>query len=160
MELTDRSSIEWLVNREPGSQPDLLCDVLRSVPLPQGRVAGWAACEFSSMRSLRAFLREELGLRGPSGAGKSTFLYAIAGLIEDSFLDSAAQLPWLGDVPVLLQSQKDALDKAKVLLEKSTDEKTSNFIKAIIQHMETSVNKLTEAQGQPKAINKPEKDTP
>jgi hypothetical protein len=64
------------------------------------------------------------------------------------------------DAPVLLQSQKEALGKAKVLLEKSTDEKTSNFIKAIIQHMETSVNKLTEAQGQPKAINKPEKDTP
>ena len=64
------------------------------------------------------------------------------------------------DAPVLLQSQKDALGKAKVLLEKSTDEKTSNFIKAIIQHMEMSVNKLTEAQGQPKAINKPEKDTP
>ncbi len=64
------------------------------------------------------------------------------------------------DAPVLLQSQKEALSKAKVLLEKSTDEKTSNFIKAIIQHMETSVNKLTEAQGQPKAINKPEKDTP
>ena len=27
--------------------------------------------------------------------------FAIAGLIEDSFLDNAAQLPWLGDVPVL-----------------------------------------------------------
>ena len=64
------------------------------------------------------------------------------------------------DAPVLLQSQKDALGKAKVLLEKSTDEKTSNFIKAIIQHMETSVKKLTEAQGEPKVINKPKKDNP
>ena len=72
--------IRWLVNREPGSQPDLLCDVLRSVPLPQGRVAGWAACEFSSMRSLRAFLREELGLRGPSLYISS---YWKAGLVED-----------------------------------------------------------------------------
>ncbi|MBB93594.1 MAG: general secretion pathway protein [Rhodobacteraceae bacterium] len=27
--------------------------------------------------------------------------FAIAGLIEDNFLDNAAQLPWLGDVPVL-----------------------------------------------------------
>ncbi len=64
------------------------------------------------------------------------------------------------DAPVLLQSQKDALGKAKVLLEKSTDEKTSNFIKAIIQHMETSVKKLTEAQGEPEDTNKPEKDNP
>ena len=27
--------------------------------------------------------------------------FAIAGLIEDDFVDSAAQVPWLGDVPVL-----------------------------------------------------------
>ena len=57
------------------------------------------------------------------------------------------------DAPVLLQSQKDALNKAKALLEKSTDEKTSEFIKAIIQHMETSVKKLTAAQGEPGAVN-------
>ena len=64
------------------------------------------------------------------------------------------------DAPVLLQSQKEALSKAKVLLEKSTDEKTSNFIKAIIQHMETSVKKQTAAQGDPEDINKPKKDNP
>jgi pilus assembly protein CpaC len=27
--------------------------------------------------------------------------FAIAGLIEDKFLDNATQLPWIGDVPVL-----------------------------------------------------------
>ena len=27
--------------------------------------------------------------------------FAIAGLIEDEFLDSAGQMPWLGDIPVL-----------------------------------------------------------
>lgn len=72
--------IRWLVNREPGSQPDLLADELRSVALPQGRIAGWAACEFSAMRSLRAYLRDELGLRGHSLYISS---YWKAGLIED-----------------------------------------------------------------------------
>ena len=70
----------WLVNREPGSQPDLLADELRKVALPQGRIAGWAACEFSGMRNLRAFLRDELGLRGPSLYVSS---YWKAGLVED-----------------------------------------------------------------------------
>ncbi len=72
--------IRWLVNREPGTQPDLLADELRTAVLPQGRIAGWAACEFSSMRNLRALLRDELGLRGPSLYISS---YWKAGLIED-----------------------------------------------------------------------------
>ncbi|GAB5349941.1 siderophore-interacting protein [Alteriqipengyuania sp. 357] len=72
--------IRWLVNRKPGSQPDLLVDELRSVTLPQGRLAAWAACEFSSMRKLRAFLRDGLGLRGPSLYISS---YWKAGLAED-----------------------------------------------------------------------------
>ena len=64
------------------------------------------------------------------------------------------------DAPVLLQSQKDALGKAKALLEKSNDGKTSEFIKAIIQHMETSVKKLTAAQGEPEAVNKQKEASP
>ena len=54
------------------------------------------------------------------------------------------------DIPVLIQGQQDALEKAKVLLDKSSDEKTSEFIKAIITNMEASLKKLTEAQGQTK----------
>mgnify|MGYP003708072197 CR=1 FL=1 len=76
----DGVEIRWLVNREPGSQPDLLVDALRNVDLPEGRLAAWAACEFSSMRNLRAFLREDLGLRGESLYISS---YWKAGLIED-----------------------------------------------------------------------------
>jgi hypothetical protein len=64
------------------------------------------------------------------------------------------------DAPVLLQSQKDALGKARALLEKSTDEKTTNFIKTIIQHMEMSAKKLAETQGKPEGINKSKKDNP
>jgi len=76
----DGVEIRWLVNPEPGSRPSLLSDALRGLPLPEGRLAGWAACEFSSMRNLRAFLRDELGLRGPSLYISS---YWKAGLVED-----------------------------------------------------------------------------
>ncbi|MCD1622056.1 siderophore-interacting protein [Citromicrobium bathyomarinum] len=72
--------VRWLVNREPGSQPALLSDELRRIALPQGKLAGWAACEFSAMRNLRALLRDELGLRGDSLYISS---YWKAGLIED-----------------------------------------------------------------------------
>ena len=49
---------------------------------------------------------------------------------------------------------------AKALLDKSTDEKTSEFIKAIIQHMEISVKKLTAAQGEPGGVNKQKEASP
>ena len=52
------------------------------------------------------------------------------------------------DIPVLIQGQEDALKKARVLLDKSSDEKTSEFIKTIITNMEASLKKLTEAQGE------------
>lgn len=76
----DGVEIRWLVNREPGARPDLLADELRKVALPHGRVAGWAASEFSAMRNLRTFLRDELGLRGTSLYISS---YWKAGLGED-----------------------------------------------------------------------------
>jgi hypothetical protein len=54
------------------------------------------------------------------------------------------------DIPVLIQGQKDALVQARMLLDKSSDEKTSEFIKTMITNMEVSLKKLTEAQGQTK----------
>jgi len=45
-----------------------------------------------------AFTRRETSTTVEMRDGES---FAIAGLIEDQFLDNAAQLPWLGDVPVL-----------------------------------------------------------
>ncbi|MEM9502102.1 MAG: siderophore-interacting protein [Pseudomonadota bacterium] len=56
--------LRWILNTRPGQRPDLLVDALRSVERPSGRLYGWAACEFSAMRKLREFLREDLGL-GP-----------------------------------------------------------------------------------------------
>ncbi|MEM7780595.1 MAG: siderophore-interacting protein [Pseudomonadota bacterium] len=54
--------IRWLVNPEPGLHPDLLVDALRAVALPEGEIAGWAACEFEAMKKLRAYLREDIGV--------------------------------------------------------------------------------------------------
>ncbi len=45
-----------------------------------------------------AFTRRETSTTVELRDGES---FAIAGLIEDQFMDNAAQLPWLGDVPVL-----------------------------------------------------------
>ena len=54
--------IRWLVNPHPGDHPELLVDALRAFGWPEGRVYGWAASEFSAMRLMRAYLREEKGL--------------------------------------------------------------------------------------------------
>lgn len=72
--------VEWLVNPEPGLRPALLVDALRSARRPEGALAGWAACEFSSMRALRDYLRDELGL-GPADLYISS--YWKHGLVED-----------------------------------------------------------------------------
>ncbi|NIZ13372.1 type II and III secretion system protein family protein [Phaeobacter sp. HF9A] len=48
--------------------------------------------------SINAFSKRETSTTVEMRDGES---FAIAGLIEDNFLDNAAQIPWLGDVPVL-----------------------------------------------------------
>lgn len=54
--------IRWLVNPQPGTQPEALAQALREHGWPDGRNYCWAACEFSAMRHLRSYLREEQGL--------------------------------------------------------------------------------------------------
>ncbi|MEL7197597.1 MAG: siderophore-interacting protein [Pseudomonadota bacterium] len=58
----DGIELRYILNPLPGTKPELLADALRAVERPAGRVAAWAACEFSGMRKLRAFLRDELAL--------------------------------------------------------------------------------------------------
>lgn len=48
--------------------------------------------------TINAFSRRETATTVEMRDGES---FAIAGLIEDNFLDNAAQVPWLGDVPIL-----------------------------------------------------------
>lgn len=54
--------LRYIVNSMPGTKSDLLANVLRNIERPVGTLAAWAASEFSSMRTLRALLRDELGL--------------------------------------------------------------------------------------------------
>lgn len=76
----DGVEIRWLVNPQPGTQPDLLADTLRAEAWPQGDVYAWAACEFSAMKALRTYLREERGL-GPDSLYISS--YWKSGLTEE-----------------------------------------------------------------------------
>lgn len=55
-------AIRWLVNPEPGQQPQLLVDALRTFGWPAGRIYSWVASEFSAMRLMRTYLREEKAL--------------------------------------------------------------------------------------------------
>ena len=48
--------------------------------------------------SIPAFRRRETSTTVEMRDGES---FAIAGLIQDDFSDTATQVPWLGDVPIL-----------------------------------------------------------
>jgi len=54
--------IRWLVNPRSGEEDGMLVDELRLAGWPESQVYAWSACEFSSMRALRAYLLEERGL--------------------------------------------------------------------------------------------------
>lgn len=73
--------LRWLVVAQPGSQPQTLATALREAGWPAGSVYAWAACEFSAMQALRAYLRDERGL-GPDRLYISS--YWKSGLTEDA----------------------------------------------------------------------------
>lgn len=73
-------ALHWLVHPHSGEDGDLLAQALRALPWPEGQVYGWVACEFSAMKALRQYLREERGL-GPDSLYISS--YWKAGLTED-----------------------------------------------------------------------------
>lgn len=54
--------LRTLINPLPGTRPELLSDAVRAAERPEGSLYAWAACEFSGMRALRSYLRDELGL--------------------------------------------------------------------------------------------------
>lgn len=57
--------LHWLVNAEPGLNSTLLKDALASIAYPSSTISLWAACEFSSMRAIRAWARDKLDVRSP-----------------------------------------------------------------------------------------------
>lgn len=54
--------LDFVVNPVPGSDPSILADSVRAAYPSRGSVYAWVASEFSTMRELRAFLREDCGL--------------------------------------------------------------------------------------------------
>ena len=73
--------IHWLVNPQPGSQPDLLAEALRTRGWPEGQIHAWVAAEFSAMKALRTYLKDERQL-GPEQLYISS--YWKSGLNEDA----------------------------------------------------------------------------
>lgn len=54
--------IKWIINAHPGENNTSLLDKVKSLPWLNGKVSAWVACEFSSMKSLRHFLKKEKAL--------------------------------------------------------------------------------------------------
>ncbi|MCC4275034.1 siderophore-interacting protein [Marinomonas communis] len=50
--------IKWVINAHPGEDSESLLRHVTALDWLDGTVAVWAACEFSSMRALRAYFRE------------------------------------------------------------------------------------------------------
>lgn len=48
--------VHWLVNPAPGQANGLLIERVQSLAWPEGKTYAWSACEFSSMRRLKAYL--------------------------------------------------------------------------------------------------------
>ncbi|MEH6566805.1 MAG: siderophore-interacting protein [Halopseudomonas sp.] len=59
LKVPDNMEIIWLINPHPGEQSELLVERLQMLPWLEGRPSVWAACEFSGMRALRRYFREE-----------------------------------------------------------------------------------------------------
>lgn len=59
IEYDGQLEIIWIVNPEPGSESAPLAEKVKSLPWLDGAVSTWAACEFSTMRALRAYFRKE-----------------------------------------------------------------------------------------------------
>lgn len=51
--------IRWVINPHPGVASTHLVEAVRAVPWQEGRVSAWVACEFSTMRLLREYLKKE-----------------------------------------------------------------------------------------------------
>ena len=51
--------LKWVINPHPGENTNLLLDQIQSLSWLQGSVSVWVACEFSSMRMLRTFFKND-----------------------------------------------------------------------------------------------------
>ncbi|BES69052.1 siderophore-interacting protein [Marinobacter nanhaiticus D15-8W] len=51
--------VQWIINPEPDPTGGTLVDHIRQLHWPDGQPAVWAACEFSGMRKLRHYFKQE-----------------------------------------------------------------------------------------------------
>ena len=54
--------ILWVINNDPGSDASPLYHAIEQADWPEGRVAGWVACEFKTMKKIRIYLKGERDL--------------------------------------------------------------------------------------------------
>ena len=54
--------IVWVINDDPGSDASPLYRAIEQADWPEGRVAGWVACEFKTMKKIRSYLKGERDL--------------------------------------------------------------------------------------------------
>ena len=54
--------LKWVINPHPGENANLLVEQVKLLPWLQGQVSVWAACEFSSMKMLRAFFKKDANI--------------------------------------------------------------------------------------------------
>ena len=55
-------AIEWIINPQPGQNPDLLVDAVKAIPWRTGIQGIWSACEFKAMKELRKYYMKERGI--------------------------------------------------------------------------------------------------
>ncbi|WCN12888.1 SIP domain-containing protein [Marinomonas mediterranea] len=58
----DGVELHWVINPHPGKDSDFLLNKIKSLNWYEGNTAVWAASEFSSMKKLRHFFKQEKGL--------------------------------------------------------------------------------------------------
>jgi NADPH-dependent ferric siderophore reductase len=57
--LPDGIDVHWVINPNANEPNTVLADAVKSVAWRDGQVAAWAACEFSNMRLIRRYLKNE-----------------------------------------------------------------------------------------------------
>lgn len=62
LEHPENLQLHWVINPYRNSDETPLLSKIQSLPWLTGQVAVWAACEFSSMRTLRRFFKQEQGV--------------------------------------------------------------------------------------------------
>ena len=55
----DGMTVIWVINSQPGSDSSPLYHTIKELDWASGRVAVWAACEFTTMKKIRQYLRQD-----------------------------------------------------------------------------------------------------